>query len=382
MRSTFLKTLAALLAAAAAVLPAGSGRAQQDEQRSLSAVRERIKALEEHVAEQGVMRDGTAKMLKDLELAIAAADKKLAALREQARAEQRRGEAIAAQTAAAGAKLADERRALARQVRLTYMNGREEMFKLLLSQESPASFGRMLVYYGYFNRARSRRIHSVAGELDSLALLGQEGRRTQAKLASLEQAQSAELSELDRSRDERRALLDKINQSIESDQDQVQKLKEQARHLTELVKQLGEVMAQFPADSEEPFKSAQGKLAWPVRGKLVGDYGQPIGGGPVRRDGVLFASPKGTPVRAIYHGRVAFADWLPGQGLLIVIDHGDGYMSLYGHNEALLKEAGDWVMPGEPIAEVGETGGEPEPALYFEICHNGKPLNPHNWIAR
>jgi septal ring factor EnvC (AmiA/AmiB activator) len=139
-------------------------------------------------------------------------------------------------------------------------------------------------------------------------------------------------------------------------------------------------MAGFPLDAEQPFAGLKGKLAWPVRGRLAGEYGQPREGGPVKWTGVLLEASQGTPVRAIYRGRVAFADWLPGLGLLMILDHGDGYMSLYGHNEALLKEPGDWVSPGETIAQVGDTGGQARPALYFEIRAKGEPVNPHDWI--
>jgi septal ring factor EnvC (AmiA/AmiB activator) len=141
-------------------------------------------------------------------------------------------------------------------------------------------------------------------------------------------------------------------------------------------------MAGFPVDTEEPFAGLKGKLAWPVQGRLAGDYGQPRGTGPVKWNGVLLEAAAGVPVRAVYHGRVAFADWLQGLGLLVIVDHGAGYMSLYGHNEALLKESGDWVEPGEPIAQVGDTGGQTRPGLYFEIRYNGEPVNPHPWIAR
>jgi len=123
-------------------------------------------------------------------------------------------------------------------------------------------------------------------------------------------------------------------------------------------------------------------LTWPVAGRLAGDYGQPRGAGPARWTGVLLETPAGTPVRAVYHGRVAFADWLQGLGLLVIVDHGGGYMSLYGHNAALLKEPGDWVEPGEAIAEVGDTGGQARSGLYFEIRSNGEPVNPHPWIGK
>jgi septal ring factor EnvC (AmiA/AmiB activator) len=141
-------------------------------------------------------------------------------------------------------------------------------------------------------------------------------------------------------------------------------------------------MAGLPVDTDEPFAASRGKLAWPVQGRVTGNFGQMRGAGPVRWNGVLLEAAAGTPVRAVHRGRIAFADWLQGLGLLIIVDHGGGYMSLYGHNEALLKESGDWVEPGEPIAQVGDTGGQARSGLYFEIRRNGEPVDPNPWIAR
>jgi septal ring factor EnvC (AmiA/AmiB activator) len=279
------------------------------------------------------------------------------------------------------ARLAGERAALGDQVRVSYMTGREELFKLLLSQESPASLGRMLVYYDYFNRARSERIRAVSAELGKLDDLGSQTERVAAELARLEAEQAAEVAALAKIRDERKAAVAKLDAGIATANAAMTKLRSDEKRLTELVVQLTELMAGFPVDTEQPFGKLKGKLAWPVQGRIVGDYGQPRGGGPVKWSGVLLEASQGTAVRAVYHGRVAFADWLPGLGLLIIVDHGDGYMSLYGHNEALLKEPGDWVEPGETIAQVGDTGGQSRPALYFEIRQNGEPVNPRPWIA-
>jgi len=125
-----------------------------------------------------------------------------------------------------------------------------------------------------------------------------------------------------------------------------------------------------------------GRLTWPVAGRLIQDYGQPRGNGRLRWNGVLIAAPAGREVRAVYHGRVAYADWLPGLGLLVVVDHGDGYLSLYGHNESLLKSAGDWVAPGDVLATVGQSGGQATPALYFEIREGREPVDPGDWVTR
>jgi septal ring factor EnvC (AmiA/AmiB activator) len=241
----------------------------------------------------------------------------------------------------------------------------------------------MLVYFDYYNRARTERIAVVSGELAKLDELAQASARVEEELTVLEAKQATELAALEQSRDERRAVVAKLDAELRDANAAASKLKNEERRLTEVVKRLAELSAGFPVDNEQPFARVKGKLAWPVQGRLAGDYGQPRGaGGPVRWTGVLLEATAGTPVKAVYHGRVAFADWLQGLGLLVIVDHGGGYMSLYGHNEALLKESGDWVEPGETIAQVGDSGGQARPGLYFEIRYNGEPVNPHPWIAR
>ena len=366
-------------AGAAASLALAQSAKERDAQ--LQTVRKEIKALESRLAGQVAQRDDTSRELRSAEVEAAAEARKLAELRAQLRAQQGQQRSLGEQTSRANARLAGERAALGSQVRLSYMNGREELFKLLLSQESPASLGRMLVYYDYFNRARSARIGAVSSEVGKLRELGAESDRVATELAELEAAQAAQVAALAQARDERKTAVAKLESSIASSTAAVTKLHADEKRLSELVAKLTELMAGFPVGTEQPFGKLKGKLAWPVQGRLAGDYGQPRGDGPVKWSGVLLETTQGTPVRAVYRGRVAFADWLPGLGLLIIVDHGDGYMSLYGHNEALLKEPGDSVEPAEPIAQVGDTGGQSRPGLYFEIRQNGEPVNPHPWIA-
>ena len=383
-RCTVRATLASralLVLAAAAASGAPLAVAQSDNDAALRAVRTEIKALQARLAREGSERDANARALRAIELEIAAGTRKLQELRTQLRAQQARQRSLGAETLRAGERLAAERRALAQQVRLNYLLGREEMFKLLLSQESPASLGRMLVYYDYFNRARSERIAAVSGELAELGALRAEGERVERELGAIETAQANEVAARGRAREERRALLATLDAGIADANARILALKADERRLAELVEQLGELLSGLPLDAEQPFARTKGHLSWPVQGRLAGEFGQPRGGGPVKWNGVLLEANAGTPVRAIYRGRVAFADWLPGLGLLIIVDHGAGYMSLYGHNEALLKESGDWVEPGDAIAQVGDTGGQARPSLYFEIRENGEPVNPHQWIA-
>jgi septal ring factor EnvC (AmiA/AmiB activator) len=372
------------VALATAAMSGSLGLAQdrRDSEARLTAVRKEIKELQERIARETTRRDEGTRALRAAEVEIAAATRTLAEVRGNVRTQQTARRDLTQETERANRRLAAEKAALAQQVRSSYMTGRQELFKLLLSQESPAALGRMLVYFDYYNRARSARVDTVAGELDKLAALEVETGRVEAELAALAEAQAREVAALERSRDQRRAAVAKLDAEISGGTAAVAKLRAEEQRLANLVTRLSELMAGFPVDTDEPFASLKGKLAWPVQGKLAGDFGQPRGTGPVKWNGVLLEAAAGTPVRAVYHGRVAFADWLQGLGLLVIVDHGGGYMSLYGHNEALLKESGDWVEPGEALAQVGDTGGQSRAALYFEIRFNGEPVNPHPWVAR
>jgi septal ring factor EnvC (AmiA/AmiB activator) len=371
--------LAALAALGAAVALAQSAR---DRDVQLQAVRNEIKALEARVATQSAQRDESAHSLRAAELDAATEARKLADVRGRLAAQQGERRSLGERTSRATARLGAERAALASQVRTSYINGRAELPKLVLSQESPAALGRMLVYFDYFNRARSVRIGAVSAEVAELADLGEQGERAAAELAALESAEAAQVAALERARDERRALVAKLDAGIADSNAKIGKARADEKRLADLVAELTQLMAGFPVDGDQPFSRLKGKLAWPVPGRLAGEFGQPREGGTVKWTGVLIEASQGAPVRAIYRGRVAFADWLPGLGLLLVLDHGDGYMSLYGHNQALLKEPGDWVSPGETIAQVGDTGGQARPALYFEIRAKGEPQNPHDWIKK
>ncbi|HUQ51332.1 MAG TPA: peptidoglycan DD-metalloendopeptidase family protein [Gammaproteobacteria bacterium] len=379
------RRLARLGCAALATVVLGSLGLAQDRRESeaaLSTVRKEIKGLQERMARETARRDESSRALRGAEVEIAAATRELIKIRDDLRAQQTARRELTQETERANRRLGAEKAALARQVRSSYMTGREELFKLLLSQESPAALGRMLVYFDYYNRARTARIDTVAGDLEKLGSLERERAHLELELAALEAAQAREVSALTRSRDERRAAVAKLDAEIRDNGAAVAKLRTEEQRLAELMTRLSEVLAGFPVDTDEPFSGLKGKLAWPVQGKLAGDFGQPRGAGPVKWNGVLLEASAGTPVRAVYHGRVAFADWLQGLGLLVIVDHGGGDMSLYGHNEALLKESGDWVEPGEAIAQVGDTGGQARAGLYFEIRYNGEPINPHPWIGR
>jgi len=353
----------------------------QDERQAIEAVRERIESLESRIADQHVARDARARELRDAELAISAATESLAKLRDDLAEQRRELSELAAASAASRSRLASESNVLHQQMRLSYKLGQAEFLKLLLNQENPAELGRMLGYYDYLNRARSERIEVVRVEVANLAALAESTRAGERELARLEAAQQGEVDELKRVRAARGELLAELDASIEQSGEQIESLRLEEQRLAELLVEIGDILAAFPTGAEAPFETLKGRLAWPVKGETLGDYGRPRDGGPLRWNGVVIGADAGTSVRAIYHGRVAFSDWLPGLGLLLIVDHGGGYLSLYGYNEVLTKESGDWVEPGEVIAQVGDTGGQAVPALYFELRRDGRPINPHDWFA-
>jgi septal ring factor EnvC (AmiA/AmiB activator) len=372
-----------IIAALVTALLAGSrAEAQGDEALALDAVRAEIRAVEARLSRQTTERDDELKSLRRAELAAAAANEELVRVRAQLREQRARRETLARESTAATQRLARERDALAAQVRLSYMTGREELAKLLLSQESPATLGRMLVYYDYFNRARTARIAAASRELAVLDDLAAQSARLEQELEALVQKQAREAESQDRARAERRAALERVELSMADAGGQIESLRLEEERLSELVLELAALLADLPRGAEEPFVAQKGKLSWPVEGKLAQSFGQARDGGPLRWNGVLLSAATGTAVQAVYHGRVAFADWLPGLGLLVIVDHGGGYMSLYGHNEAILKESGEWVSPGDEIAQVGDSGGQAKPGLYFEIRHNGAPQDPRQWVRR
>jgi len=366
----------ALLMSTASVL------AQTQEERALSAVREQLEALQGRLERGHADREQHYGELRRIELDGAAAAATLEDLRERLVRQQARGAEIAEQTRQTDARLGRERDALASQVKMSFLSGRQETIKLMLNQEAPERLGRMMVYYDYLNRARSQRINNVSRELAVLAELGEAAAQVTRELAALESDQQRELDGLEQLRADRQNAVDALDETIDSAEQEIDRLQAEEQRLTELVREIHEVLAEFPVDSQEPFSASRGHLAWPVAGAVLSRFGQSRVGVQVRWQGVQVGAPAGTPVRSIYHGRVVFSDWLPGHGLLIIVDHGEGYMSLYGHNEALLKESGDWVAPGEAIAQVGDSGGQSQTALYFEIRRDGDPVNPQPWMSR
>ena len=340
-----------------------------DVQSGIKAARDEAEALQEELQQAEAAAATLRTHLDEIERDAGAREKRLTALRKQA--DERR------------AALARESSQLGRQVRVAYMAGRDDYLKLLLNQEDPALIGRMLAYHDYFNRARLKKIQTLGQSMDDMARVQVEIQDESARLDGLRQQELAQLGELDRYRQSRLEIVNRIRAQI-SDQDRdLQRLRKNERELSGLldrIKQKKSAVVEF--EDHTPFVSLKGKLSWPVPGRVVTPFGAARKGGRLRAQGVTIAADAGLEVHAVSDGRVVFADWFRNLGLLLIVDHGAGYMSLYGHNEALLKKAGDLVAAGETIGRVGDTGGANATGLYFEIRRDGAPQDPVLWCGR
>ena len=260
-----------------------------------------------------------------------------------------------------------------------YATGRQERIKLFLNQQDPVLMNRIMTYYDYFNRERIERIESARALLDDIRNTEETISIKKLALDSSYAEKNAQLEQIQQAKQARAELLAKLDADIDAKTRSLSQLKEDAASLRKLLDNIQ--LQKIQQKREQKFSSLKGKLNWPAKGFLSKFFGSDKVGG-VKWDGVFITAPEGREVRAVHHGKVAYADWLRGYGLLVIIDHGEGYMSLYGHNQTLFKEAGDWVDAGESIALVGNSGGQKNPGLYFSIRSKGKPSNPKKWCRK
>jgi septal ring factor EnvC (AmiA/AmiB activator) len=376
----------ALVLCLALGLPAGAPAADDPNpakaEAELKAVRSQIDKVQAQLERDAGRRDKISRELEESETTVSGARGELDKLRRERAVHTARRAELAAARRTEESALGKSRAALAGQIRAASMIGHEEPLKLLLNQRDPAQTGRVLTYYQYFGRARATQIAAINSHIAELATLDAGLAEEEARLVALEEQQKSELSRLQAARERRGRALATLEAESKNRARELARLKEQQGGLEKLVRELRRALERidkFPTDSKDAFAKLRGKLSWPVAGKLVASFGQNRAGG-VKWDGVLVSGAQGTAVRAVYHGRVVYADWLSGLGLLTIIDHGDGYLSLYGHNERLYKEVGERVTAGDTIATVGDSGGRSTPALYFEIRKAGRPIDPRPWF--
>jgi septal ring factor EnvC (AmiA/AmiB activator) len=280
-------------------------------------------------------------------------------------------------------QLAEQRHILSEQMRAAYSMGHQQNLKMLLNQQDPAQAGRTQEYFNYLSRARQQQITTFLDTFERKKMAEAELKQALETQNKLLLSQKDEKRNRQKQRLQRKSLLAELSKKIKNQENTLSSLETSRSRIENLLKSLGELLADIPTSPSEnqPFVSQKGRLPWPVTGKFLGSFGEDKNYGDLKWNGVLIQAELGTPVRVIGHGRVAFSDWLQGFGFITIVDHGEGYMSLYGHNESLFKQTGDWVQAGEVIATAGDSGGQLVSGVYFEIRSRGKPVNPAKWCS-
>ena len=327
--------------------------------------------------------DEVQQALRSTERKIGGYVQELDRLKQQLRKQDRQLQKLIKQQKQLQRQVDNQRELLGEQVRAAYMIGRQEYLKMLLNQQDPAAMGRTMAYYKYFNQARQTRIEQA---LQSIAQLDAVSRRLEQEkrvLQTMRDEQKAKKQALEKTNQQRTQLVVQLRKEIHSKEEQIKQLRQNEQQLKAVLEAIEDTLADIlPAEQPRNFAAYKGRLTWPARGKVDNRYGKSRHKGRLKWNGVMIQASEGNTVHAVSRGRVAYADWLRGYGMLVILDHGDGYMSLYGHNQSLLKEVGDWVEADEAIANVGSSGGQQSAGLYFEIRHNGQPANPASWCGQ
>jgi septal ring factor EnvC (AmiA/AmiB activator) len=406
-------------------------RAQTQQQ--IEATRKDIAELQKSLGKLQAEKSGVQKELRTTETEMGKLEKQVEALQKELKKTEGELERLDGEKAKLQAARIEQQRLIAIQARAAYQSGRQEYLKLLLNQQNPEKFARTLTYYDYLSQARLQQLKNFNQTLQQLASVEKDINLQQAQLLVQQGNLDSQRADLDKVRKERQAALAKLNDQYKQGDQKLQSRQQDQEDLAKVLKTIEETLARQAREAEEArqkallaaqeaekrrqreaqavatreapapvppapraptgplvsssgesfggaFASARGKLPWPVDGRLLARYGETRGDDArTKWDGVMISASAGSQVHAVHGGRVVFADWLRGAGLLVILDHGNGYLSLYGHNQTLLKSAGDVVKAGDAIATVGTSGGQSTPALYFAIRQQGKPTDPTQW---
>ena len=363
--------------------PPIAAQAQSDEEKArsrLSELQRDIQRINREISSASARRDTLQAQLRESEKALGALQRQIAGNRESIAARKTELEDLERQRSEQLAAREQQEARVAAEMRAAWQMGRRGELKVLLSQENPHAIARAMGYYRYLFEARNELLTRYRNTLAKLEDLEQRIDAALDQLQSRQQDLEEQQRQLVAASANRESAVARLNATISSSSDRLRQLEEDRKELESLLKAIEEAVVNLQVpDNYQPFREARGKMPWPLPGKPSNRFGRPRNEGKMHWQGVNIPAREGTPVTAIHHGRVVFADWLRGSGLLLIIDHGEGYMSLYAHNQSLLREVGEWVTAGSRIGTVGRSGGQDEAALYFEIRHQGKPVDPAAW---
>jgi septal ring factor EnvC (AmiA/AmiB activator) len=394
-RSATIASLAADTGAALMfALAAFAAPAQAAPKDDLEELRSRIGALQKQLAESEESKAEAGDALRESERAISETNRKLYQLTDQRRDINAALTKLRARARTVESDIAAEQATLSNLLYRQYVTGQSDAIKLVLNREDPNEIARQLHYLGYVSRARAELLASLRYNLANLEKLADETRAKSAELRALQNEEASQKRRLERENAERQRIYTQVSSQIAQSRKQLSTLKRDEERLTRLIERLAkEVVRKKPgkritnqalpsADSGSgPFRKLKGKLRLPVLGELMNRFGSQRQDSGLSWKGLFISAKPGREVKAVAGGRVVYADWLRGFGNLMILDHGDGYMSLYGNNEALLRQVGDETRAGDAIAATGNSGGNPESGLYFELRYQGKPFDPLPWVT-
>ena len=407
-----MRPVRALAFAITLTLLAGSGAQAQstsDTQRKLEKVKRELKDVSTQRRRTEGQRGDADRALRDADEQVGRSTRTL----QETEAKIAKGSddlaALQARRDDLQASLGERKAELASLLRAAYTIGDDAPLKLMLAQDRVADANRLLAYHGYLQRERARKIAALSAELDEVRQVETRIAATRRELDAARSHQAAQLAQVNRDRSERATLVAQLDRKVQDQRGREQKLGRDAKALERVLAQLRAAAARAERERREaaeraaraaeqarregkpappaskPYANATpiqvGGLGWPLSGALLAGYGGTMPDGR-KSSGVLIGAPAGTTVKAVADGTVVFSEWMTGYGLILIIDHGNGYMSLYAHNDALLKDAGAQVKRGDPVASVGNSGGQGRPGLYFELRRNGDPVNPNTWLQK
>ena len=370
------------------------GSVQASQQEELENLRSRITEMQRDMDKTSESKAEAADALRESERAISDVNRKLAALSTEQRIADNKLNILQSQQQQLSTSMAGQQVLLGRLLYQQYLGGQQEYAKLLLSNQDPNQVARDVQYYRYIARNRANWLNTMRANMRKINALSESTREQRSQLATLQAEQKTQQQSLQQRQQQRQQMLKKISLQLRSQRREIHRLQRDENRLAQLVEQITKMLAQpksksifrndkLPDDRYDgrPFDNLKGKLAIPVRGDITNRFGDTRPDSTVQWKGIFVRAATGQPVKAIAAGRVVFADWLRGFGNLLIIDHGKGYMSLYGDNETLYKQVGDELRGGDTIATVGNSGGNEDSGLYFELRLQSKPLDPLKWLA-
>ncbi|MCP4979696.1 MAG: peptidoglycan DD-metalloendopeptidase family protein [Gammaproteobacteria bacterium] len=375
------KLLLGLLLVCLAVAPGSMAADKASKEQQLKALLQKIGKLKQAIDVKEDSKSGYIKQLKSIEGKVGKVSEKIRAINKQIGSKKSELAKLRKTRLKHQRQLSQEHEYLGEQVYAAFTLGQQEKIKLLFSQQDPQLLQRNLVYYEYFSNARVDLIDGVKRNIDKIIATEEMIQQARLELEQSQQSLKTEKKQLNKDLSKRKTIIGSLDKQLKEQGGSLSRLEDEAKQLQNLINSIQEFFADSPESeiSQQTFTELKGKLAWPLKGKLKKLFGRTKPLSDLRWQGVMIEAPSGQHVMAVSHGRVAFADWLRGLGNLIIIDHGNSYLSLYGHNESLFKTAGDWVDAGDIIGSVGNSGGQNKSALYFEIRKRGKPQNPTRW---